>query len=65
MENLIKVNGKYKFNTNKLKKLSTIQHDGCECIVLGVSDNHIHLLDEYGIEFIDVEMYMTINKIAF
>lgn len=65
MEILKKVNGKYVFDTEKVNILSTIIHDGDECTVLGISEDNIHLISEYGSEFISVEMYMTINEIAF
>ncbi|MGM9543785.1 MAG: hypothetical protein ACI3T9_02250 [Romboutsia timonensis] len=65
MKNLKKVDGKFVFNTDKLKRFSSIEIGGWEYTILGISDTHIHVIDEYGTEFMSVETYMEFNKIAF
>jgi len=65
MKNLKKVDGKFVFDTEKLKRFSPIEIGGIEYTVLGVSDTHIHVIDEDGTEFMNVETYIQLNKIAF
>lgn len=65
MKNLKKINGKFVFDTEKLKRFSPIEIGGWEYTILGISDTHIHVIDECGTEFMSVETYMKLNEIAF